>query len=148
LDSLIVEATDLQGNTTTRTIAITGKTIDIGTVNEGDTLQFYLTGSQGTNNTVGVSVWTSGGAREVLHFAGNYPGEGSSTTNYISVAFKIDGTPVTGGETAPTGQPLPGVLATLLVGGVGRGRLCHPEKESRRGQLIRRPQVRRKTASP
>lgn len=130
---LIVEATDASGNVTTNTVAITGNSINIGNVNAGDTLKFYLTGTQGTTNTGGYGNWGSGwdtsvGTYEYVYFAGNYMDASSSTSNYISVAFQITGGPATG--PAPTGQPLPGALAALLVGGAGAGAFAFRRKKA------------------
>jgi hypothetical protein len=119
---LIVETTNASG-TTSQTVAITGNSINIGNVTAGDTLKFYLTGSQGTTNNSYDGTWGSGwdynpeagiDMYEYLYFAGNY---GQWVSGYVSVQFQISGTPTP----APTGQPLPGALAALLVGGAGAG---------------------------
>lgn len=133
-DSLIVEATDANGGVTTTTAAITGNSINIGNVSAGDTLKFYLTGSQGTTNTGGYGNWGSGwdtsvGTYEYVYFAGNYMDASSSTSNYISVAFQLTGGPATV-PPAPTGQPLPGALAALLVGGAGAGAFAIRRKKT------------------
>lgn len=130
---LIVEATDASGHVTTNTVAITGNSINIGNVNAGDTLKFYLTGTQGTTNTGGYGNWgdgwdTSVRTYEYVYFAGNYMDAQSSTSNYISVAFQITGGPATG--PAPTGQPLPGALAALLAGGAGAGAFAFRRKKA------------------
>lgn len=131
--NLVVETTDATGNVTTNAVAISGKAINIGNVSAGDKLKFYLSGAQGTTNTGGYGNWGSGwdssaNTYEYVYFAGNYMDASSSTSNYISVAFQITGGPAT--NPAPTGQPLPGALAALLVGGAGAGAFAIRRKKA------------------
>lgn len=116
-NTLTVQATDTLGNVTTNTVQITGQSVNIGNVQTGDNLKFFLTSNSATQGTANINwrAWGSGwdvaaSTYEYLHFGANYGRWGS---RYVSTTFKVDGTP------SPTGQPLPGALAALLVGGAG-----------------------------
>lgn len=123
--TLTVEATDTMGKVTTNTVAITGQTVNIGSISTGSDLKFYLAGKPGTadvNWTAWGSDWdVAADTYEYLHFGANYGKWGSK---YVTTTFKVDGTP------APTGQPLPGALAALLVGGAGAGAFAIRRKKT------------------
>ncbi len=112
-DTMIVQVTDAAGGVRSNTMAIAGQTVDIGTYLQGDSLKFFLSGQPGT--TINSHFWASGwdsAARdyEYLHFGGNY---GQWGQFYTSSIFQLEG------SSAPFGQPLPGLIPTLLLSGVG-----------------------------
>lgn len=115
-DTLTVKATNTNGSVSTRTVGIGGSSVDIGQVMQGDSLEFYLTGKQGS--TVSSDFWGSGwdtsagtyGSYDYLHFGSNY---GVNNSKYMNQRFQVEGGP------APSGQPLPGVAISLLLGGIG-----------------------------
>jgi len=118
-DTLTVQATDAAGNVTNNTVAITGQSVNIGTVNAGDSLKFFLTSNSPVIGTAEEhwSAWGSGwdtstASYEYLHFGANYGPWGSQ---YVTTTFQVEG------SAAPTGQPLPGIWATLLIGGASLG---------------------------
>jgi len=124
-DTLTIEATDTLGNVTTNTVSITGQAVNIGSISTGSDLKFYLAGKPGTAD-INWKGWGSGwdvaaDTYEYLHFGANYGKWGSK---YVTTTFKVDGTP------APTGQPLPGALAALLVGGAGAGAFAIRRKKT------------------
>lgn len=129
-DTLTVQATDTNGNVTTNTVNITGSTANIGSLHAGDDLKFYLNNKSAVQGTANInwSAWGSGWdtttvTYEYLHFGANYGKWGSQ---YIETPFKVDGTPTP----TPTGQPLPGALAALLVGGAGAGAFAIRRKKT------------------
>jgi len=127
-DSLTVQATDALGNISTNTVAITGQAVNIGSINAGDDLKFFLTNNSMVQGTADVN-WTAWGSDwdtaadtyEYLHFGANY---GKWNSKYVTTTFKVEGTP------APSGQPLPGVLATLLIGGASAGAFAIRKKKT------------------
>lgn len=129
-DTLTVQATDANGNVTTNTVNITGSTVNIGSIRAGDDLKFYLTNNstvQGTAN-VNWSAWGSGwdtaaNTYEYLHFGANY---GKWDNKSVVTQFKVNGTPAP----TPTGQPLPGALAALLIGGASAGAFAIRRKKT------------------
>lgn len=117
--ALIVEATDTEGNVTTSTATIAGDSVNIGSINSGSDLKFYLSDASSVQGIADINWkgWGSGwdaaaDTYEYLHFGANY---GNWGNKYVKTTFKITGT------AAPTGQPLPGALAALLFGGAGAG---------------------------
>ncbi len=127
-NTLTIEATDTLGNVTSNTVGITGQTVNIGSISAGSDLKFYLTNNSITNGTASVNWkgWGSGwdvaaDTYEYIHFGANY---GKWDNKYVTTTFKVDGTP------APTGQPLPGALAALLVGGAGAGAFAIRRKKT------------------
>ena len=126
--TLTVEATDALGNVTTNTVAITGDSVNIGSISAGSDLKFYLSDASTVQGTANVnwkgwgSGWdTAADTYEYLHFGANY---GKWDNKYVTTTFKVDGT------AAPTGQPLPGALAALLVGGAGAGAFAVRRKKT------------------
>lgn len=126
--TLTIEATDALGNVTSNTVNITGQAVNIGSISAGSDLKFYLTNNSPTQGTADIN-WKGWGSDwdvaadtyEYLHFGANYGKWGSQ---YVTTTFKVDGTP------APTGQPLPGALAALLVGGAGAGAFAIRRKKT------------------
>ncbi len=114
-NTLTVKATNSDGSVTSRTVNITGSSVNIGNVMQGSSLQFYLSGQQGS--TVASNFWGSGwdtsagqyGSYEYLHFGGNY---GANNSGYMNQQFQVQGAPASGG------QPLPGVALSLILGGI------------------------------
>lgn len=110
----LVETVKKDGSTILKTIDINGKSIDIGKVSSGDDLKFYLVNDKGDLAKSNLTFWGSGwdskyDTYEYVHFGENY---GKNDHNYVIQKFKID-------EKVPVGQPLPGVLVSLFVGGSG-----------------------------
>ena len=127
-NTLTVQATDVLGNVTSRTVAITGQSVNIGTVKAGDNLKFFLASNSHAIGTAEENwkAWgdgwdTSANTYEYLHFGANYGPWGSQ---YVTTTFKVDG-----GAT-PSGQPLPGVLASLLIGGASLGAFALRRRKS------------------
>lgn len=126
--NVIVEATDTMGNVTTSTATITGDSVNIGKISSGSNLKFYLSDAS-TVQGIADTNWRGWGSGwdvaadtyEYLHFGANYGKWGSK---YVETTFKVDGT------AAPTGQPLPGALAALLVGGAGAGAFAIRRKKT------------------
>lgn len=127
-NTLTVQATDTLGNVTTNTVEITGQSVNIGDVKTGDNLKFFLTSNSSAHGTADIN-WTAWGSGwdvaewtyEYLHFGANYGKWGS---RYVATTFTVDG------SAAPTGQPLPGALAALLVGGAGAGAFAIRRKKT------------------
>lgn len=121
-DSITVVSSSGQNNT----FDITGNSVSIGNVSQGDTLQFWL--SRAGNDFYAFDhFWTNGwdsqaGVPEYFGFGGNWGPNGGS---YSSFEFQV------GKGSAPSGQPLPGVLASLLIGGAGGGFLAWRKKRSK-----------------
>ncbi len=115
-NSVTVQVTDRLGNVTNKTAQINGNQVSLGDFKEGDSLKFFLDGAQGS--TTNAQMWGSGwdqatGQYEYFYIAGNY---GQWGQNYIKLPTQITGGPSNPG---PVGQPLPGVLTSLALGGVG-----------------------------
>ncbi len=108
--SLTVRATNPDGVVSDRTVTITGNVVDIGNFNAGDTLAFFV--SDGVNTTSGFQLWGTGWDTQAmtydsLVFGGNY---GPNDSSFASFPFQVGGAPA-------SGQPLPGVVFSLLLGG-------------------------------
>ncbi len=111
--TLTVQITDTQGSSSARDVAITGTSLDIGNVNPGDVMKFYLSGALSPTSSFD-HFWGEGWdskakTYENLVFGVNY---GPYDSQYASYQFQVDGSPI-----PPSGQPLPGVLSLLLCGG-------------------------------
>lgn len=112
-DTLTVVATSAEGQTTFNTVELTGNTVNVGQYNTGDQLKLYLTNKHNVTSGAawfGVSGWNPATQyNEYLllnvHYNPNY--------RYDLYAFKVSGEDVN----LPTGQPLPGAFAALLIGG-------------------------------
>ncbi|HBR94756.1 MAG TPA: hypothetical protein DEA90_11385 [Opitutae bacterium] len=122
-DTLTVEITDgATGAKSLREVAIDGVSIDIGNFVAGQSLFFYVTGSEGTTLTsaakdLGHRGWeysSTFNGPESLFFGGNYDTYGSQ---YTQLAFRVSG----GAPSSPatSGQPLPGVAVSMLMGSAG-----------------------------
>lgn len=114
-DSLKVEITDgTSGQKTFRDFDITSTTVNIGDFMSGQSLFFYVSSKKGTTFTtqdkqLGYQFWdSSANMPDSLFFDGNY---GKNNNKYAQLTFRIGGSPV-----APTGQPLPGVVVSMLLG--------------------------------
>lgn len=93
---------------------ILSKTINIGNVNSGDNLKFYLSNNLGETTKNNLTFLGSGwdvdyNTYEYLHFGANYSDWDSK---YNVQQFQINGS-------SPSGQPFPVVLATLALGSAG-----------------------------
>lgn len=126
--TLTIEATDALGNVTTNTVAITGDSVNIGSITAGSNLKFYLSDASSVQGTADVNwtAWGSGwdttvGTYDYLHFGANY---GKWDSKYVTTTFTVSG------NATPTGQPLPGALAALLVGGAGAGAFAIRRKKT------------------
>jgi len=115
---LTVQITDgTTGDKTFRDVEITGTTVNIGDFLAGDSLFFYVSGSQGTTYTteekhIGYQTWDqSTETPESLFFDGNY---GEWNSQYAQLTFRIDGSAL-----SPSGQPLPGVAVSMFLGSAG-----------------------------
>lgn len=118
--TLTVKITDSATNQVSfRDVAIDGSSnsINIGDYMAGQNLFFYVSGSQGTTFTtqqkhIGHQGWdNSTSTPDWLFFDGNYA---QYNSQYAQLSFRVEGTGL-----APSGQPLPGVAASMLVGGAG-----------------------------
>lgn len=115
-DTLMIVATSASGATTANTVALTGNTVDIGTYNSGDKLQLFVTNKHNITSGAawyGVTGWNPATQyNEYLLFNVHY----DPNNRYDQYAFKVSGS-----DPTPTGQPLPGALAALLIGGGAAG---------------------------
>jgi len=113
-DTMTVAVTSASGETSTRTVALAGNTVDIGTYNAGDRLQLFVTNKHNTTSTAawyGVTGWDPAtNYNEYLLFNVHY----NPNSKYDQYAFKVSGSAA---SSPSTGQPLPGVIASLLLGG-------------------------------
>ncbi len=112
--TFILETIKSDGTISYQNFEISSETINIGNVNSGDNLKFYLSNNLGETTKKNLKFWGSGwdvdyNTYEYLHFGANYSDWNSK---YDIQQFQIKGS-------APTGQPLPGVLATLVLGSAG-----------------------------
>jgi hypothetical protein len=122
-ETLTVRNQTASGSVVDTNIGITGTSINIGDFMTGDRLFFYVSGSQGTTLTSpnihlhGQSWDMSTKSPDWMVMDGNY---GQYNSKYTQLAFRIDGTAASGGSApAPSGQPLPGVALSMLLGGFG-----------------------------
>ncbi len=111
-ETFTVQTIAQDGTVSWNTLNITGQTINIGQYTAGDNLRFFLTDRYGWTTMDNETFWGSGwnyidDTYSFLHFGANYGWWGSQ---YTSQMFQITG------ASAPSGQPLPGVLATMLIG--------------------------------
>lgn len=126
-NTLTVQATGADGQVRSTDFAIGGSTLNIGTVNAGETLEFILSGPLSAASSEFDHFWGTGwdnasGSYEYLVFGVNYDANGRQ---YSTFALQVQD----GGS--PSGQPLPGVLAVLLCGGgaLGAWRLRNRRKK-------------------
>lgn len=122
-DSITVVSSSGQKNT----FAINGSSVDIGKVVQGDTLEFWLS-KDGNDFYEFDHFWTNDwdhatGTPDYFGFGGNWGANGS---NYSSFEFQV------GEGSAPSGQPLPGVFAVLLIGGASGGVWTLRKKRSKK----------------
>jgi len=114
-DTMTIVATSASGTTTSRTVALTGGTVDIGSYSAGDQLQLFVTNKQNITSTAawyGTTGWNpTTNYNEYLLFNVHY----DPNSHYDQYAFKVTGTAVS--SQPATGQPLPGAVAALLLGG-------------------------------
>lgn len=123
-DTLTVRNTTAGGSIVDTNIAITGNSVGIGDFMAGDQLFFYVTGSTGTTLTSdqihlhGQSWDTATSSPDWMVMDGNY---GQYNSKYTQLNFRIAGAPASGGSSgpAPSGQPLPGVALSMLLGSGG-----------------------------
>ncbi|MBS1368726.1 MAG: hypothetical protein HPZ91_02110 [Lentisphaeria bacterium] len=123
-EALTVVSTKPDGSTVTNTVDITGNSVAVGNVSKGDSLEFWLS-KNGNDFYQFDHVWGSGwdnGMHDYLHFGANWGEWGS---RYSEFQFQVSGS-------APSGQPLPGVLATLLIGGASGGMMAWRRKRVRK----------------
>lgn len=131
--SLTVQAVQADGSMREHTVDIKDGAANIGDVRQGETLKFVFTNEKGQSTNVDMSkFWGSSwdvaaGMHDGLVFGGNY---GQWNSQYAMIGFQIDGSPITPN---PSGQPLPGVLAALLVGGGLAGSRLLLKRRARRG---------------
>jgi hypothetical protein len=115
--TLTVQITDSSGEQTYRDVAITDTSVDIGDFMVGDSLFFYVSGDQGSTFTtvekhIGHQGWdTVTETPDSLFFDGNY---GDWNSQYAQLSFTIDGS-----AQSISGQPLPGVAVSMLLGTAG-----------------------------
>lgn len=116
-DTMTIVVTSATGEVTSNTVALTGGTVDIGTYSAGDKLQLFVTNKHNITSGAawyGVTGWnTATNYNEFLLFNVHF----DPNSRYDQYAFKVSGSEPSG----PSGQPLPGALAALLVGGAAAG---------------------------
>lgn len=116
-DTLVL-TTVTNGVASVSEISVGNKTANLGTLQEGSLVTFVFKNSQYTSNTnkFSGSDWGYGGewpnASGVYVFHNNFGQWG--TDQYEAYRFTIGGSDP---APAPVGQPLPGALAALLIGG-------------------------------
>ncbi len=87
--------------------------VDLGALKAGDRVGFFLD----RNNGDTVSTWDFAEKHGVTYIDFTKNGVGSSKDEWMSISDPV------AKVHAPAGAPLPGVLAVLLVGGMGAGAL-------------------------
>ncbi|MDQ8206511.1 hypothetical protein QEH52_03260 [Coraliomargarita sp. SDUM461003] len=121
--TLTVKSTDSKGQVSSQDIEISGDWengsffIDIGEFSQGDSLLFYVTDARGNttdisknkNNYIGYEEGKKG-VEDAFTFGGKYGYKGKSKVEF---AFRVSGTQ------PASGQPLPGVAASMLMGSAG-----------------------------
>ncbi|WPJ95805.1 hypothetical protein SH580_20510 [Coraliomargarita algicola] len=119
-DTLTVEITSSSNEVTLRDVSVTGTSIDIGNFVAGDSLFFFVSGDQGTTSTsytrdLGHRGWeysSTFNGPDSLFFGGNY---GQNGSDYAQLSFRVSG----GAPQSASGQPLPGVAVSMLMGSAG-----------------------------
>lgn len=90
---------------------VNGGLVELGALKAGDRVGFYLERNNG--DTIYESVFTTKHGTDYIEFDKN---GGTGKDEWMSIS-NVKASP------APSGQPLPGLLAVLLIGGVGAGAL-------------------------
>ena len=101
---------------------VNGGIVDLGALKAGDRVGFYLERNNG--DIVYKTLFTEKHGVDYLEFSKNGVGQGKDEW------MSINNVHATSASTPPSGAPLPGILAVILVGGLGSGAVFMKKRKS------------------